>query len=174
MWVSWLWVITEHIRAPPASLDLINYDRKIFYVDLTVFVSWHRTDCRWQTYAFIFFIFFIPCIIGNFFSTPNLQNALTLSPVDRPHSVPKYSPSKVRVWNKVLCVTENINRLIYFVIPGNILNCAVGKGRRRMVGLVVWEMKKCYIERRRRGISHVLQKEGRLTALVTSYIRTAF
>ena len=151
MWVSWLWVITEHITASPASLDLINNDKKIFYVDLTAFVSWHRTGCRWQTYTFIFFI---PCIIDKSFATLKLQNALILSPVDRPHSVPKYSPSKVRVWNNVLCVTENINRLMYFVIPGNILNCDVGKGRRRMVGPIVWEMKKCYIESRRRGISY--------------------
>jgi len=34
-------------------------------------------------------------------------------------------------------MTENINRLIYFVIPGNILNCAAGKERRRMVGAIM-------------------------------------
>jgi hypothetical protein len=53
------------------------------------------------------------------------------------------------------------------------LKCGAGEGRKRPIGLIVKEMKKCYTESRRAGISYMQYKEGRLTGLVTSCVGTA-
>jgi hypothetical protein len=45
---------------------------------------------------------------------------------------------------------------------------------RTSVGLIACEMKKCYIQSRRREISYTQQKGGRLTGLVTSCAGSAF
>ena len=42
------------------------------------------------------------------------------------------------------------------------------------VGPIMWEMKKYYIESRKRGICHKQYKEGMLTVLVTSGVGTVF
>jgi hypothetical protein len=54
------------------------------------------------------------------------------------------------------------------------LKCVAGEGWRRSVSPTAWEVEKYYIQSRRRGISYVQYKEGRLTGLVTSCVGTAF
>jgi hypothetical protein len=47
-----------------------------------------------------------------------------------------------------------------------ILKCVAGEGRKRSVGLIMWEMKRCCVESRRKG-------KG-LNGLVTSDLCAAF
>jgi hypothetical protein len=49
-----------------------------------------------------------------------------------------------------------------------------GEGWKRSVGLIMWEMKMCYLESRSRGISYMKYVNGRRTGLVTFYVATAF
>jgi hypothetical protein len=51
-----------------------------------------------------------------------------------------------------------------------VLKCGAGEGWRGSVGPIVWEMKMYYIESRKRGISYIQWKEGRLFGLVTSCV----
>ena len=43
-----------------------------------------------------------------------------------------------------------------------VLKCGAGEGWKESLGPIVWEMKKDYIQSRRRGISYIHWKEGRL------------
>jgi hypothetical protein len=59
----------------------------------------------------------------------------------------------------------------------SIVLCDVGTWTIQKVGqkyLGTFEMKKYYIKSRRTEISYTLQKEGRLTGLVKSFVRTVF
>ena len=55
-----------------------------------------------------------------------------------------------------------------------VLKCGAGEGWRRSVVPIMCEMKKCYLESMSRGISNMIQENGRLTGLVRSYVETAF
>jgi len=55
-----------------------------------------------------------------------------------------------------------------------VLKCGAGEGWIRLVGPIMWEMKKCYLESMSRGISYMKYENGRLTELVTSYVEIAF
>ena len=52
-----------------------------------------------------------------------------------------------------------------------VLKYDAGKGCGKLVRPIMWEWKKCYTECRRRGISYIQQKGGRLTGLVTYCVR---
>jgi len=55
-----------------------------------------------------------------------------------------------------------------------VLKCGVGEGWKRSVELIMWEMKKYYLESMIRGISYMKKVNGRLTGLVTFCVETAF
>jgi hypothetical protein len=54
------------------------------------------------------------------------------------------------------------------------LKCGAGGGWKRLVGLIMWEMKKYYLESRTRRIPYMKYVNGRRTGLVTFCVETAF
>jgi hypothetical protein len=61
----------------------------------------------------------------------------------------------------------------YFSLTWNGLQCGAGEGWRRSFGPIIGELKKC-VESRRKGISYKQYREGRLTGLIPSWLRSAF
>ena len=55
-----------------------------------------------------------------------------------------------------------------------VLKCGAREGWKRSVGLIMWEMKKYYLESRSRGISYMKYVNGKRTELVTFCVETAF
>jgi hypothetical protein len=54
-----------------------------------------------------------------------------------------------------------------------VFKCGAGEGWSRSVGLIEWEIRKSYIQSRRKETSLIQHNEKQLTGMVTSCVRTA-